>query len=342
MKIKLAVYNMEWMKDLFFKNGTPKDLANASNADDRAHAERSKQLAKVVEALDPDVLCVVEGPDTLKNGSKTVSKQLEAWCKLHDLDTNYRAVHGFPSGGQQELCALFRQSKVQCSHAPVLDKSKNPFNAEFFVDTTDSLIKERYKHYRPPFEMSVEKAGGGKELIRIIVAHTKSKGIFDSVDLARYEQISERNRRKLYAECFSIRERCDQWLKKDSDLKLAVVGDINDGFGLDYYEQRFSRSAVETLLGDVWAPDRILRHVLPQPKLGKYGWTPSSSSFRDIVTENRVNVLIDHILVSRSVAFQNALVWNPFLKGAPTNVKNVKSELCSASDHFPISVNLDF
>ena len=339
MKFKLAVYNMEWMKNLFFKDGTPKG-DNALDSEDRKDAERSKQLAKVVNAINPDLLCIVEGPDTLKDGSKTASKQLEAWCQQHGLGSDYCGVHGFASGGQQELCALFRKSKMHCEHAPEQDKKKNPFNADFFVDTTDSLIKERHKHYRPPFEISVKKNEDGKELMRVIVAHCKSKGVFDSVDLARFEQISERNRRKLYAECLSIRERCDQWLKADPDLKLAVVGDINDGFGFDYYEQRFSRSAVETLLGNVWAPNRILRHVLPRPKLGKYGWNPSSSSFRDVVTENRVNVLIDHILVSQSVKFSKAIVWNPFLKDAPKAVKRLKPALRDASDHFPISVEV--
>ena len=107
---------------------------------------------------------------------------------------------------------------------PEQDKGKNPFNADFFVDTTDSLIKERHKHYRPPFEISVRKNEGGEELMRVIVAHCKSKGIFDSVDLARFEQISERNRRKLYAECWSIRERCDQWLKAEPDPQTRRRG----------------------------------------------------------------------------------------------------------------------
>lgn len=42
-----------------------------------------------------------------------------------------------------------------------------------------------------------------------------------------------------------------------------------------------SRSAVEVLLGDVWKPRRILQQVLPRPKPGKYGWTPSSSRYTD-------------------------------------------------------------
>ena len=88
-------------------------------------------------------------------------------------------------------------------------------------------------------------------MARIIVEYAKSKDIFDNVDFARFEQISERNRKKLYGERLSIRARCDQWLKYHSDMNIIVMGDINDGFGMDYYEQRFRRSAVDTLLGNV-------------------------------------------------------------------------------------------
>lgn len=328
MEIKLAVYNMEWMSKLFDSDGTPK-VGN----------ERSQHLAKVVQQIDPDILCIVEGPNTLKNKTKTASCQLDKWRKMYNLCDDYRGVHGFPSNGSQELCALYKKSEVCCVHAPEKSNSRNPFNKEFFVDTTNDLIKECYKHYRPPFEISVQSTHKkSNELMRIIVAHTKSKYISDSVDLARFEQLSEQNRRKLYAECYSIRERCNQWLEDNPDLKLAVVGDINDGFGLDYYEQRFSRSAVEILLGDVWMPKQILKSVLPRPKLNKYGWYPSSSRFKDTFTEKSVNVLIDHIFVSQTVETQNGRVWNPYLKDAPSEVKEIKTALQKASDHYPVSV----
>jgi endonuclease/exonuclease/phosphatase family metal-dependent hydrolase len=339
MKLKFVVYNMEWMKDLFHKDGSPK---RNDDPDDevRAHGERSAFLAEVVKAINPDILCIVEGPDTLKDGSKTASQQLEAWRDLHGLNGDYKAVHGFPSGGQQELCALFRKSKVNLVHDPERNAKKNPFENPFLVDTIESLIKEQYKHYRPPFEVSVREPGqAGAEKARIIVAHTKSKGIFDAVDWARFEQLSERNRRKLYAECYSIRERCDQWLDDNPNQKIIVCGDINDGFGLDYYERRFSRSAVEILMGDVWMPDKILKHVLPRPKLNKYGWYPSSSRFRDRITDDVFNVLIDHILVSQNVTIHDAMVWNPYSTGAPQEVKSMKKALTAASDHFPVSMN---
>ena len=341
MKLKLAVYNMEWMKNLFFRDGTPKK-ANEGSSEDRKDGERSALLASVVQAIDPDALCIVEGPDTLADGSKTASSQLESWRDLHGLDADYEAVHGIPSGGQQELCALFKKSRLRLVHDPERRASKHPFDSPFLVDTTETLIKEQYKHYRPPLELSVQEPGdGGAELARIIVAHTKSKGIFDAVDLARFEQLSERNRKKLYGECFSVRERCDQWFDEQPGRRIIVVGDINDGFGLDYYEQRFSRSAVETLLGNVWEPDKILRQVLQRPKLGKYGWTPSSSRYRDRITGDYFNVLIDHMLVSQSVIVENARVWNPFPKDAPDDVKAMKSALKDASDHFPVSATIE-
>ncbi len=203
MDLRLAVYNMEWMKDLFFKDGTPK-RTDDPDAEDRKHGERSARLADVIKAINPDILCVVEGPDTYKDESKTASQQLEAWRDLHGLEADYAAVHGYPSGGQQELCARFRTSKVQMVHAPERNAKKDPFDEPFLVDTIESLIKEQYKHYRPPLELSLRDPEG-HEQARVIVAHTKSKGIFDAVDWARFEQLSERNRRKLFAECHSIR-----------------------------------------------------------------------------------------------------------------------------------------
>lgn len=341
MKLKFAVYNMEWMKNLFFADGTPKK-ADEGSVDDRQQGRRSERLAEVVQAIDPDVLCIVEGPDTLADGSKTAASQLEAWRDLHHLAADYEAVQGITSGGQQELCALFKKSKIRLVHDPEKKASKNPFDKYFLVDTMDSLIKEQYKHYRPPLELSLrEPAAGGAELARLILVHTKSKGIFDFVDLARFEQLSERNRRKLYAECYSVRERCDQWFDEQPGRKIIVTGDINDGFGLDYYEQRFSRSAVEILLGDVWQPDKILTHVLPRPKLGKYGWSPSSSSYRDRLTGDYFNVLIDHILVSQSIAVEDARVWNPYPANAPADVKALKPALKEASDHFPVSAQIE-
>ena len=162
----------------------------------------------------------------------------------------------------------------------------------------------------------------------------------ERVDFAGYMQFSERNRRKLFAECYSIRERCDVWLQENPECKLAVLGDFNDGFGPDSYEERFSRSIVETLLGNVWEPEKILCSVIGRPIQKKFGWEPSSSRYTDRLTGDKINVLIDHILVSRNVVFDKQLVWNPHLTNAPKEVVSIREELTGASDHYPISVRI--
>jgi len=338
MELNIAVYNMEWMAYLFDTDG------NLKTDDDST--ERAQRLASVVAAIDPDIMGIVEGPDTTVSGSKLASAQIEQWAAHYNLDSSYRAVHGFPSGGRQELCLLYRSSKFEVSHRPTQDQTKHPFNQPFEVDTNESLIKELYEHYRPPLEVAVRSVSDNEEIARIIVAHAKSKGIFDRVDFARYEQLSERNRSKLYAECASIRERCDQWLEDKPERAVIVMGDINDGFGKDYYEQRFARSAVEILLGDVWYPERILRSVIgDKPRQGKYGWTPSTSRFTDTITNDTLNVLIDHILVSQHVRVQDVTVWNPYLKHKPESkeqaVNALRDELKGASDHYPVSARID-
>lgn len=329
MKLQVAVFNVQWMRDLFLPDGQP-------NTTGKDH-ERSQQLAKVISAINPDFLGIVEGPNTLVNQSKTASQQLEAWLATYIPDSKLKAVHGFPSPGQQELCALYHPDKIKVLFTPETRSDKR-FDEPFLVDTTNRLIKEQYKHYRPPLELSI--VGLDDSFIsRVIIAHTKSKGIFDMVDYARFEKISERDRLKLFAECMSIRERCDDYLEKGQEV--IVMGDINDGFELDFYENRFSKSAVEILLGDIWKPDFVLKSVLPKPKLNAYGWTPNSSRYRDRITGDLVNVLIDHILASQGLKISKGKVWNPYLEKDDPIIAGLKTELLASSDHFPVVCELE-
>ncbi len=329
MNLKIAVYNVEWMRDFFKKDGSLR-----TSAED---VKRSQQLAKVIKHLSPDFLGIVEGPDTLSDGSKTASGQLETWVQRLGLNPNYKAVHGHSSAGQQELCALYDSSKITVAFTPTSNR-QNQFDKPFLVDTTNKLIKEQYKHFRPPLELTISDLDGD-EITKVIVAHTKSKGIFAPVDYARFEQISERDRMRLYAECMSIRSKCDDYIKKGSNV--LVMGDINDGMGMDFYENRFKKSAMEILLGDVWEPDYIMTSVLPKPKWGAYGWKPSSSRYTDRITRDTVNVLIDHILISRKLRVSKGKVWNPYEWTDDQEVQDITNELKHASDHYPVTAEIE-
>lgn len=334
---------MEWMKELFV-NGTPinEPPSPDKNEDEwnknEALTMKSQRLVRVLKHLDADVVAIVEGPDTLANGSKTASGQLELWMTAFGLDTrNYKAIQGFTSKGQQELCAIYDADKLILEHAP---ESDNSFDAPFLADTLEKSIKEQYEHWRPPMELTVKLKADQSKLFKMIVAHAKSKGIFSNVDYARYEYLSELNRRKLYAECMHMRERVDKWITEGDSV--IVTGDINDGMGSDFYENRFGRSAIEILMGSVYQPELILKSALGIPKLGKYGWSPSSSTFTDTITDNWFTVLIDHILASQDISIENAGVLNPYDEPHKSQLPNeLKIALKKGSDHFPVFATLE-
>ncbi|PZX53814.1 endonuclease/exonuclease/phosphatase family protein [Algoriphagus ratkowskyi] len=329
MILKIGVYNVAWMRDLFDTEGNPKMTGK--------ELSRSQQLAEVISAMNPDFLGIAEGPNTLVDGSKTASEQMEVWTQAFISGSNYKGIHGFPSAGQQELCAIYKPDKVNVLFTPETKEGKR-FDQPFLQDTTNRLIKEQYRHYRPPLELSILGLDD-KMITRVIIAHTKSKGIFDMVDYARFEQISARDRLKLFAECMSIRERCDEYLEKNQ--QVMVMGDINDGFELDFYENKFSKSAVEILLGDLWKPDYVLKAVLPKPKLNSYGYTPNSSRYTDRITGDKINVLIDHILASQRLKVLNGTVWNPYSEKSNPIIQSISDSLKKASDHFPVLCEIE-
>jgi hypothetical protein len=324
MDLKIGVYNVEWMRNLFESDGKPKLTGK--------EATRSRQLARIIQAMNPDFLGIVEGPDTLVSGIKTTSKQLENWADEYLPGHTFSAIHGFPSAGQQELGAIYNTSKLKVLFTPET-KPGDRFDQPFLMDTTNRMIKEQYQHYRPPLELSI--LGLDDTFIsRVIIAHTKSKGIFDKVDYARFELISQRDRLRLFGECMHIRERCNQILSKGQEV--IVMGDINDGFELDFYENKFSKSAVEILLGDLWKPEWVLKSALPKPKLNANGWVPYSGRFKDRITGDQFTVLIDHILVSQGLKVTKGQVWNPYLEKADPLIQSLKDDLVKASDHYPI------
>lgn len=119
---------------------------------------------------------------------------------------------------------------------------------------------------------------------------------------------------------------------------------MNDGPGMDEYELRYGKSAVEIIMGDIFSPSTLLRNYLGRPEFGQYGWVPASASFRDRITEDYINVLIDHVLVSQKVKVKanSCRVWNPYQADTNDPIRALRSEFREASDHFPVSIDLRY
>jgi len=330
--MRFMSYNIEWFDDHFEPDNSLKTDADSQ--------KKLNGVAEVISAIDPDVIGITEGPNTTTTtGERSTVAALEGFAAAKGLRQR-KALLGYPSAGRQEIALLFDPDVVDAEHAPGGQdghKTNPPFNAPFQADSDGDGIREIYRHYRPPLEAKLTRADGDPP-IYIIVVHAKSKGIFSAMDRVHFERTSEKNRRKLFAECSSVRRRVDDWL--DQDRAIVVMGDVNDGPGHDYYENRFGRSAVELIMGDIFEPERVLRYPVGRPKFGRYGWEPSTARFKDKFTDDMVNALIDHILVSRHVTPvpDTAKVWNPYQLD---EAKPFKSALLDASDHFPVTLDVD-
>ena len=329
--LRLCSYNVEHFNRLFTQTNQLQGGA--------AEQTRLDALRVVLQTIDADIIGVVEAPNTTANGAQSTVTKLESFAAFAGLRAS-RAMTGLLSSGTQEIAVMFDPQRVTIQHRPGGRRNSvnNPrFDEPFQIDTDDDRIREIYEHFRPPLEALVQVTGGPQ--FRLMVVHAKSKGIFNAVDLVHWERENQRNRRKLFAEATSIRRRIDQWL--DNGDSVVVMGDINDGPGMDSFEYRFGRSAVEIIMGDIFRPGRILASHIGQPAFRRFGWEPSSARFRDRFTEDLINVLIDHILASQDlpvVANHPHKVWNPF---QDDDARPLRDELPEASDHFPVTLDLD-
>ena len=245
--MRLMSYNIEWFDDHFESDNTLKTTSDSQKKFDG--------LTSAISAIDPDLIGITEAPNTTTTGVRDTVQALENFASAMGLRQS-KALIWFPSAGRQEIAILYDPDVVTAEHNPggrAGHKTNPPFNESFQADSDADGIKELYKHFRPPLEAKITRSDGGDDF-GLIVVHAKSKGIFSAMDRVHFERTSDRNRRKLFAECSSIRLRIEEWL--EGDRPVVVMGDVNDGPGFDYYESRFGRSAVEMIMGDVFDPDK--------------------------------------------------------------------------------------
>ena len=338
--LRICTYNIEWFNKLFNADNSLKQF-DRTKKKERALDERRQAVAHVLQTIRPDILGIVEAPNTT-----TTSGIQDCAAKLQNFFStlgwsHYKVCMGFISRGQQELAFAFNANKVALTHTPggaTTSKSNPVFNGQLWFDTDDDSIDEVYTMYRPPLEVEVT-VHAAQQKFRLMLVHAKSKVVYNPTDRIRFDRESLSNRRKLVAECTWIRRRVDEWLH--AGHKVVVMGDINDGPGMDFYEATFGKSGVEIIMGDIFNPEFILRHPGGRGKWGTYGWEPSTTNFKDPFTNRTINAQIDHILASGEMPIHKGSyrIWNP---NELQEAKAISRSLKVASDHYPVTLDLDY
>jgi hypothetical protein len=312
------------MTMLFDAQGRP--LADAEPSA-RYRITRGEQLAAigiVLTALGADGVMLIEAPDS--RPGKSGARALEGLAAALSLRQR-RALTGFVSDTEQEIAFLWDPG--------VLDARHDPRGAPRFDQAWTGPDGRTVRLSKPPLELAVAAPCGD---LRLIGVHAKSKAPHGVRDPAEVRRVAVENRAKQIAECEWLRLRVDDHLARDEDL--IVLGDFNDGPGLDEFEALFGRSGVEIVLGQ---PPRALHDPHAAMALQRrLGLVPTTARFWLNPEKRYFEALLDFIMVSPRLAARRPAwrIWHPFNDPAIAANPTLRDALLTASDHFPVTLDL--
>ncbi len=330
--MRIATYNVEWFSNLFDDEGM---LLNDDNWSGRHDVTRSAQLEAlgiVFTALDADAVMIIEAPDSHRRRDGT--RALETFAETVGLRAR-KAVMGFVNDTQQEIALLYDPDTMTARHDP---QGVPRFDDSYRIDLDVDSAPEKVRWSKPPLELAVETKSG--TALRLIGVHAKSKAPHGARRPDQVMRIAIENRRKQLAQCIWLRERVEEHL--DAGEALMVLGDFNDGPGLDEYEKLFGRSGVEIVIGeedDLRMFDPHAEAVIQRP----LGWMPTSARFWMADKRRWMQTLLDYVMVSPDLRDKASdwRIWHPFEDQACERAPELREALLTASDHFPVSVELD-
>jgi len=309
----LMTYNIKWMNKMF-QSGQIKN----------SKREQAESIAEVIMRIHPHILGICEAANEKTEHDHFIQQY---------LNNDYSVCMGTSRGGQN-LVFYYRDPVKEVS----VDSSISNYNP-WTTDINNDGLDERYKWERKPLE-AVFRLGQNGPTIRTILVHTKSKIVASVVDFHNFQKIALANRKKLVAQAMHLRSRVDTLIAPNDSLPIVILGDMNDGPGLDPYEKTVGLSFVETVIGSVFEPNGIFHDVLYWMKrdnsaaVRKQLWT---TDFEDPIVSTsfggKHRVWLDHILVSPDMLQANNQVHYKMDSGRIGDKDAIAKK---ASDHYPV------
>lgn len=332
--MRIATYNVEWFSNLFDDQDQLYDDGGWSGRQDVTRAEQTAALGVVFQALDADAVMVIEAPDSHSRRDGVAA--LEGFADRFGIRAR-KALIGFVNDTQQEIILMYDPDRLRVRHDP-RDGDLPPFNESFRIDLDIDSDPEVIRWSKPPLE--VEAVTDAGRVLRLIGVHAKSKAPHGARSRAQIMRVSIENRRKQLAQCIWLRRRVEQHLAAGDDL--IVMGDFNDGPGLDEYEKLFGRSGVEIVLGEGDGEPLFDPHAR-QVLSGRLAAMPASARFKVPPHGRYLSALLDYIMVSQGLRETDPhwCIWHPFDDPDCYANATLRQALLTASDHFPVTLDLE-
>jgi len=345
--LRVASANLEWMNYWFTNDSDPVGWKPTFTQDGQSNntAKTAKRAAAMIKAINPDILAVQEGPS--REG------ELALFIKDHLADGQGNPLYNFflsDSGGQQRVALLYKPGAVTSASLaphPTITGLIDPWEAD--VDG-DMKLEPDYQFTRNPLVVNLKL--GGNDL-QIIVLHTKSSfvnngaGMWNNpVTRPDYVIAALKARRRNSTEGMRLRDYLDGRLGPDAKVRIIVLGDLNDGPGLDYFEKKYlAHNVTDIVLGSAFQPEWIFEHAQHDvPPATRY-----TAVFDDFVENvNNRQLLLDHVLLSpgllghtglRKVGNSGTIHHAEYTAQVTAGGKKRENR---PSDHRPVSVRLRY
>ncbi|MEM7598762.1 MAG: endonuclease/exonuclease/phosphatase family protein [Pseudomonadota bacterium] len=342
--MRLATYNVEWFNALFDDEGALLDDGEWSARYDVTRADQLAALGIVFSALDADAVLIVEAPD--ESRKRHSLRALENFAATMGLRAR-KALIGFANDTQQEIALMYDPDVLTCQHdpkgAPTGQKGSPDaprFDGVFRIDLDIDATEDRVIFSKPPLEVRMQTSSGVE--LRLIGAHLKSKAPHGAKDRDEAMRIGIANRRKQQAQAVWLRQRIEAHLAAGESL--IVLGDLNDGPGLDAYEELFGRSSVEIILGEgTDAGPKLYDPHARRALTRKLGAVNTTARFYLKDERRYLQALLDYIMVSPDLREKAPTwrIWHPFDDPTCWKTPELREALLTASDHFPVTLDIE-
>jgi hypothetical protein len=340
--IRYVNWNIEWMDHLFASDSEiAKSYENIPDCLDQCI-----RISRVIKELDADIIAIEEGPANIR--------RMQLFCDRF-LDGEYLVFGGLEEGegisSNQQLFFIVRKSS-NIKNPEIFEPLDQEMRKSWEFDVDGDCHLESYKFTRRPLALrgAVTLSDGTTRPIYFLCIHTKSKYVGDGKHLWNSKNAEDRhkfivksvkNRRRIAGECLRIRKLLDKVIFSSEPNPLLIVsGDMNDGPGMDFFEELYLLSdCVDVLLGSPFHQKKLLHSLIVRTKWIplKDQWTIEFDDFVDNVKGRRQ--LLDHIFVSQSLLKRIVRASVAHVE-FNHNVEEVDSMLFRPSDHRPVYADI--
>ncbi|PWK62109.1 endonuclease/exonuclease/phosphatase family protein [Roseicyclus mahoneyensis] len=357
MDIRITTFNIEWMVSVFGGrwadwDGTIPDAFPGRRLGDitlEPVPDMPALIARitgVIDAIDPDILCVQEGPPRRDQMEAFVDRHLGGRFGVVTANSQWQTNHVLIRKG----LPLDHTADDPKDRATTLRWSGGPWYPWGLV-AAEARKLQRYHRQPVRLMLTPDAADPDAPRLELISLHTKSK--FSKL---RTRQQWERRetaavldalnvRQKLSAEIALLRRHIEAQIDAEgSDHAILVLGDLNDGPAADLLEGEFLlHNIIDQLLGTILSPQTRMRHAMSDDVLA----TSATTRFHNPLADGELTEeLIDHMLISDGLATGRAgvlfrpgscAVDRPAWEAQNEEADDQDIRQLRPSDHLPVS-----